>query len=219
MGKRLDLSKGQILAAMKNTKSVKAASRYLGCSFSHLKKWMLFYKDEETGKTLFEIHQNQNAKGIPKYLGQKNTTSALIKDILAGVIDAAHFSSKFLKQQILDHGLLEEKCSMCGFNERRVLDYKIPLLIHFKNGNKLNWTQDNIEFLCYNCYFLNIGDVFNHNDIEKLESNSPNKRRNTENFDLELDKEYLEKLREVGLSHVKEEKPNSLEDDDPYILS
>ena len=55
-------------------------------------------------------------------------------------------------------GYLEEKCAMCGFEERRVLDYKMPLLLHFKDGNKKNYKLDNIELLYYNHYFLNVGD-------------------------------------------------------------
>ena len=37
-----------------------------------------------------------------------------------------------------------EECAECGFKERRVLDYKMPLILHFKDKNKKNYRQENI---------------------------------------------------------------------------
>ena len=47
MPKAKPYSKQQILGAMAKTKSVKAAARYLNCSYHHLKRWMKLYTDEE----------------------------------------------------------------------------------------------------------------------------------------------------------------------------
>ena len=41
----------------------------------------------------------------------------------------------------------------------------MPLLLHFKDGNKNNFQNGNAQMSCYNCYFLNIGKVFNEKDI------------------------------------------------------
>ena len=30
----------------------------------------------------------------------------------------------------------------CGFKERRVFDYKMPLLLHFKDKNKKNYRKE-----------------------------------------------------------------------------
>ena len=62
------LTKEVLLSAMEKTKSVKAMTRYLHCSYPHVKMWMKHYVDEATGKTLFELHKNQCGKGIPKHL-------------------------------------------------------------------------------------------------------------------------------------------------------
>jgi hypothetical protein len=43
------------------------------------------------------------------------------------------------------------------------------LLVNFKNGNKRDWKQDNLEFLCYNCYYLTIGDIFTPKQIQGIE--------------------------------------------------
>ncbi len=83
MPKAKPFTKQQILGAMNKTKSVKAAARYLNCSYHHLKRWMKLYNDEETGKTLFELHKNQCGKGIPKFLKGQGKEPALI-DIIAG---------------------------------------------------------------------------------------------------------------------------------------
>jgi len=145
-----------------------AAARFLRVSFNHYRKYAKLYKDQESGKTLFELHKNQAGKGIPKFLGNKGKEPPLI-DILEGRIPHYHFSPDRIKQRILAEGLIEEKCNRCGFNERRVLDYRAPLLLHFKNKNKEDYRLDNLELLCYNCYYLYIGNVFNDKQIEAIE--------------------------------------------------
>ena len=61
------LSKEEIQAAMTKTRSVKAAARYLHCSYQHLKKWMKLFRDEDSGLSLFDLHKNQAGKGIAKH--------------------------------------------------------------------------------------------------------------------------------------------------------
>ena len=179
------ISKDMCLAAMNKTKSVKAAARYLNCSYHHLKRYMKLYVDEETGKTLFEVHKNQSGKGIPKFLKSTGKEPALL-DIIEGKIDAASFSPKKLKYRLITEGHLEECCGNCGFKEYRVTDHKVPLILHFKDKNKLNYNLNNIEFLCYNCYFLFIGEVFTERDIQKLEDNkSVTKTTNAANMQLD----------------------------------
>jgi hypothetical protein len=62
------ISKEDVLRAMKQTRSVMSAARYLNCSYQHLKPFMKAYKDEETGLSLFDLHKNQSGKGIPKFM-------------------------------------------------------------------------------------------------------------------------------------------------------
>lgn len=185
MPKRKDYTKDQIYAAMNKTRSVKAAARYLGCSYQHLKPWMKFYKDEATGKTLFELHKNQCGKGIPKFIKSKVNDPALI-NIIEGRIDSSLFDPLKLKWRLINEGFLEEKCATCGFEERRVLDYKVPLILHFKNGHKTDFSLGNIELLCYNHYFLMVGDIFNKQDIDQLETHSQISKT-TEAVEMELD--------------------------------
>jgi len=200
MPKAKHLSKDQVVSAMNKTKSVRAAARYLNVSYIHMKKWMKFYKNED-GITLFEAHKNQSGKGIPKFLsnnGTKKKDPALL-DVIEGRIDPAHFNPQKIKYRLLEEGYLKEECSNCGFQERRVTDYKIPLILHFKDKNKQHYRLENMEMLCYNCYFLMVGDVFNNKQIEGLEDHKP---VNESQVEWELDDYTLQRLNELGLNQT-----------------
>jgi hypothetical protein len=186
---------------MAKTKSNKAAARYLGVSYIHYKRWAKLYIDENTGLSLFESHLNQAGVGIPKFpaLGKK---SPGILEVIEGRVDASHFSPEKIKNKLIHDGLIEDKCNSCGFNERRVLDYKVPLLMHFKDDNKKNYKLDNIELLCYNCYFLIIGDIFTNKQIQQIEDF---KQINEGKVDWEIDEYHLQRLKELGLADDEEE--------------
>jgi hypothetical protein len=197
MPKRRDLTKEQILAAINKTKSNRAAARYLNVSYHHYRKWAKFYKDSDTGETLFKKHLNPSGKGIPKFLNNGKKDPALI-DIIEGRVNAASFSPDKMKYRLITEGFLEEKCNNCGFCERRVSDYKIPLILNFKDKNKQNYRKENIEMLCYNCYYLFIGDIFTQKQIKGLEDHVPVNQSQT---DWELDDYQTQRLKELGLNN------------------
>jgi hypothetical protein len=202
MPKAKPFTKEQIKAAMSQTLSVRAAARYLNCSYHHLKKWMKFYKsDKEEYDTLFDEHLNQSGKGIPKFLRGSGKEPALI-DIIEGRANAASFSPEKIKYRLVSEGYLKEECSNCGFHERRVLDYKIPLILHFKDKNKKNYRKENIEFLCYNCYYLTIGDVFTDKQIEGIEDHKPLSKSEV---NWEIDDYTAQRLKELGLGEDEDD--------------
>jgi|TARA_B100002019_G_C21272705_1_gene603312 hypothetical protein len=189
------LSKEMILAAMENTQSNKAAARYLNVSYMHYKKWAEFFVDKDTGETLWQKHSNQAGKGVPKFF-KKYKDKVKLDDILNGRIDATNFEPQFLKYRLIEEGYLYEECSECGFHERRVSDYKIPLLLNFKDGNKKHWGLNNLELLCYNHYFLKVGDVFTEKQEQQIVDHKP---VNEGKVDWEIDDYHLERLKELGL--------------------
>jgi hypothetical protein len=193
------LSKDQVVSAMNKTKSVRAAARYLNVSYIHMKKWMKFYKNEDD-ITLFDAHKNQSGKGIPKFLSNNGTRKKdpALLDVIEGRIDPSHFNPQKIKYRLIEEGYLKEECSNCGFQERRVTDYKIPLILHFKDKNKQHYRLDNMEMFCYNCYFLMVGEVFNNKQIEGLEDHKP---VNESQVDWELDDYTLQRLKELGLGN------------------
>tara|TARA_B100000902_G_C27302863_1_gene913807 strand:+ start:1439 stop:2062 length:624 start_codon:yes stop_codon:yes gene_type:complete len=200
MPKAKPLSKEQIIAAMSQTLSNRAAARYLNVSYIHYKKWAKLY-ESNTHDNLFEQHKNQCGKGIPKFLRGKGKEPALI-DIIEGRVDASSFSPDKIKYRLITEGHLLEECAVCKFNERRVNDYKIPLLLNFKDNNKKNYRKENIELLCYNHYFLTVGDIFTDKQIKGIEDHKP---VNQGNVEWELDDYQLQQLEKLGLSNNNDE--------------
>jgi hypothetical protein len=198
------ITKEQILTAMRVTKSNRSAARYLNCSYIHYKKWAKLYDATEDGyPNLFEQHKNQAGKGIKKWIGNHGKTPPL-QDLINGIIPMTNFSPTKVKKRLFEEGYLKEECALCGFNERRVSDYKIPLLLNFKDHNTKNYRLDNLQVLCYNHYFLTVADVFNTADIAQIEDSVP-KFNTSEAINWELDDYQLEKLKSLGLYDTPED--------------
>ncbi len=210
MAKPKPITKEMVVSAMDKTKSVRAAARYLNCSYQHLKKYMKVYKNED-GISLFEAHKNQCGKGIPKFLTHSHfkKKDPAILDIIEGRVDASHFNPQKLKYRMITEGYLKEECANCGFHERRVSDYKTPLIMHFKDGNKQHYNLGNVEMLCYNCYYLTVGEVFDNKQIEGLEDHKPTYNSQV---DWELDDYTKQRLLELGL-----DKPEPKDDGSEFI--
>lgn len=206
------ISKEDCLRAMKFTRSVKAAARYLNCSYQHLKPYMKSYKDEETGLSLFELHKNQSGKGIPKFLSNTPFGKKLpaIEDIVNGKADASSFNPEKLKHAMIEAGYMLEQCYYCGYGEQREIDGKTPLLMTFVNGHKYDFTNNNAQMICYNCHFLRVGNVYSENDIEEFESHQTRYKK-SDNADLQLDDYTKKRLQEIegNIGSVS---------DDPYDL-
>ena len=198
MSKPKPLTKEMVLAAMAKTLSNRAAARYLGCSYMHYKRYAKLYRDEEQNKSLFEVQLNQQGKGIPKFLKNGKKETALL-DILEGRVDPTSFGPDKIKRRLVVEGLLEECCNLCRFAERRISDYKIPLLLNFKDKNKKNYKLQNLELLCYNCYFTHVGDIFSDKQIQGLEDHVSIYKGQV---DWELDDYQKEMLARLGLEET-----------------
>ena len=62
----LQITEDQIWEAINNTRSNHEAARWMKITYITYKKYAKKYIDRDTGKTLFDFHMNQSAKGIPK---------------------------------------------------------------------------------------------------------------------------------------------------------
>ena len=202
MPKARPLSHEMIRAAVAKTKSNKAAARYLNCSYIHYKKWARTYDATEPGyANLFEQHKNQCGKGIPKFLSNGNPRKDFaLLDLIEGRIDPSSFNPAKIKYRLIQEGYIQEECTSCGFHERRVLDYKMPLIMNFKDGNKQHYRLENIQLLCYNCYYLQIGDLFTGKQIEGMEDHVS---KNESKVDWEVDSYTEQRLKELGLYDSK----------------
>ena len=190
--------KDDIERAMRMTKSNRSAARYLNCSYTHYKQYAKNFTDEN-GITLFEKHKNQSGKGISKFLPNRGKEPALV-DIIEGRVSVDSYTPEKLKNRLIQESYLEECCANCGFAERRVLDYKVPLILNFKDSNKKNWRIENLELLCYNHYFLYIGNIFTDKQVQHIEDYNPSTYQSDVTW--ELDDYYNEHLKNLGISNT-----------------
>lgn len=137
----------QIEEAQRNTNSSTSAAKWLGVSYKRYKKYAQLYG-------LFERHLNPAGWGIEKGFS-KRPTSIPLREILAG--NHPNYSHSKLKNRLIARKKLVEECSLCKFHEKRIIDGKVPLMMHFKDGNRKNFSLDNLTLLCYNCMFLTSG--------------------------------------------------------------
>ena len=194
MPKAKPLSVELIRAAMTKTKSNRSAARYLNVSYQHYKKWAKLYDATEPGyPNLFEQHKNQSGKGIPKFLNNKKGERSVL-DIIEGRLDPSSWDPQKIKFRLFEEGYMKEECYNCGFHERRVNDYKMPLILNFKDRNKQHYRLDNLEMLCYNCYFLFQGDIYNEKQLMALEDHKPMYQAES---DWELDSYQKQRLAEL----------------------
>ena len=189
------LLKSDIERAMAMTKSNRAAARYLHCSYIHYKKWAKNFTDDN-GVILFDKHKNQSGKGISKFLTNKGKEPAL-KDIIEGRVPIDSYTPEKLKNRLIQESYLQECCNKCQFQERRVSDYKVPLILNFKDNNKKNWSLDNLELLCYNHYFLYVGNIFTNKQIQHIEDYNPSTFQSK--VDWEMDDHFKEHLQNLGI--------------------
>jgi len=138
----------QIKAAQAKSRSALETARTLGISYNTYKKYARLYG-------IFEDLKNPRGIGIDRKVGIRNN-----KYHIEDLIDGKHLRyplHKF-KNKLFDSGYIPKACGSCGFGEERITDGKMPLLIDFLDGNLNNRKLDNIRPLCYNCFFLLVGE-------------------------------------------------------------
>ena len=148
----LNLTETQIRYAMKNSKSNSAAARFLNISLTTYAKYSKRYIDSESGLNLWDLHKNKRGKGVKKpYNVEKGIYS--IKDILDGKYP--EYSVYQLKRRLINNADVVQfphQCHSCGYNEKRITDDSIPLILDHMDDDWSNHKRENIRFLCYNCF-------------------------------------------------------------------
>jgi hypothetical protein len=142
------LLESQIKAAQEKSQSAFEAARTLGVSYNTYKKYAKLYG-------IFEDLKNPYGIGIEKAKRIKNKKYH-IDDLIAG--KHLRYPLHKFKNKLFDSGYVPKVCSSCGFSEERISDGKMPLLIDFLDGNLNNRKLENIRPLCYNCFFLLVGE-------------------------------------------------------------
>lgn len=155
--KALNLTEPEVRYAMANSTTNAAAARFIGCHVSTYKRYATRYIDPETGLSLWALHANQGNKGGVKYVPNHHKRIDIFD-----VLDGKHpsYDRKLLRDKLIKECIFAEECAICGFNERRFTDDTVPLVLLWKDGDLRNHKKENLEFICYNCYYLTYGNVF-----------------------------------------------------------
>jgi len=160
------ISETEVKYVVQRVKSNLEAAEYLKVSAGCWKKYANIYINPETSQSYYQDLKAHRRSNIIK-------RSNRFEDVIAGTIPVSTSQNKF-KETLFAEGIFAEECMICGFNERRVTDFKTPLLLHFIDGNQKNGKIDNLEILCYNDYYLTVGNL----PYQKLvDPNERNKHR------------------------------------------
>ena len=143
------LMQSEILEVQKKARSAMEAARLLGVSYNTYKKYARKYG-------IFEDLKNPDGTGIRKGYNIKRGKYSL-DDILKGMFP--DYPVWKLKKRLLNNGYMLEKCNSCGFEERRVTDFRVPLVLDFLDGDRKNHKHENLRMLCFNCSFLINGNL------------------------------------------------------------
>jgi len=180
----LNLQEKQIRYAMKNSKSNSAAARFLNVSLTTYEKYARRYIDEETGKDLWELQKNKRGKGVKKPYNITKGKFAL-KDILEGKYP--DYSVYQLKNRLINNAdkvNFKTCCHNCGYNEERITDGKIPLILDHIDDDWTNHIRENLRFLCYNCFHNLKGNIRGNQPqwrIEQVKKAKETIKRNKKN--------------------------------------
>lgn len=159
-----NLTETEIRYAMANSNSNNQAAAFLHMTLAAYKKYATLFYDHDTGKTLYDLHKNKQGKKIHKV--KQLHSIATMDDILSGKHPG--YSLKKLKERLIDEAIFEDKCMICGFCEQRISDYKSPTNLVFKDSNPRNHLKENLEIVCYNCFFLYYGDLSTKSFLRKV---------------------------------------------------
>ena len=131
-GKRIVITKRDIEQAIENTRSQSEAARWIGVSYNTHKKYATRYG-------LWEQHKNPSGKGIKKGWGSYRVS---LEDIFNGTNTSTFYTKTRFKKRLIEEGYLYEECSICGWNEPKILDGIICLNLDYIDGNPKNKSSD-----------------------------------------------------------------------------
>jgi hypothetical protein len=133
------LSDEEFVKIVSVTKTMALASKQVGMSFRNFKK---------RAEKLNCYKPNQGGKGTNKSKLSKIST----KDILEGKYP--EYQTYKLKIRLIEEGLIEDKCSICGWKEKRKESKFTSCELDHINGNPTDHSFDNLRLVCPNCHSL-----------------------------------------------------------------
>ncbi len=73
-------------------------------------------------------------------------------DVLEGLYP--NYDPIKLKQNLIKTGWFARKCDNCGYDKENEDDGRVPLILNFLDENTRNHKRENLEMLCFNCFFI-----------------------------------------------------------------
>ncbi len=151
--KGFKLTEDEVRHAAQSTDSNADAAELMGVHVNTWKKYAKLYFDLESGKNYYDLLKfKRRLKVKPIRYGGRNITAA---DVVNGA--PGRWNKVKFKDMLIAEGLIEERCAICGFCERRITDQEVPLLLMWKDSDRNNNSLDNLELVCYNHSFLYYG--------------------------------------------------------------
>ncbi len=137
----IPLLESELREAQSKTITAADAARYLKVCYYTYRKYALLYGIWKTN-----IHYKKEGKIMNPEKGKYP-----LSRILSG--EFPNYPVYRLKDKLIQSGYKKAECEQCGYNERRITDGKMPLILNFEDGNFKNHKEENIKLLCYNCTF------------------------------------------------------------------
>ncbi len=145
-------------------------------------------------------------------------------DIITGIVRPNVYNYNDIADSLIKENLLPDCCNRCGFNNRRIANYKVPLILINNNDEANNFTLKNLELICYNCYYIEVGDIFKdsraHEDLSR-DLGRVSLLKQDLNYDkfVDIDTYHIERLSKLGvIDNIDQLPKKKKDDDDPYNL-
>lgn len=203
------LTEKEIRYAIANSTSIQSASRFLNVTAGTFARYAQMYFDAATGKSLLDIAKSKTGKRTVKIRWKKWLISA--NDVISGKYP--NMPPKRAKEKFINDGIFPDECGRCGYHKQREVDNTVGTIFCFKNGITSDFSLENVELLCWNCYYLYYGDV----------RAAPLIRRNTRKTISELDINDLKTFVQEGLyrsaqkTHTTENSEKLKDEFDEYM--
>jgi len=136
------LLESEVKEAQEKCDTAHGCAKYLGIGYKTYRKW---------AKTYGLFKTKQWSKGSKKGYWAPDKGKYPLNQILEGKFP--DYPVYRLKDILIRSGIKQAKCENCGFDERRITDNKMPLILNFEDGNDKNHVLSNIRVFCYNCTF------------------------------------------------------------------
>lgn len=184
------LLKSEVETAQLNTKSAASAAKYLRVSYKTYVKYAKMYDIFKT---------NPSGKGITK--SRRGVPNGLNK-ILRG--ENPYYSKRKLKERLLRSGIMNNSCYLCGFDQQRITDGKVPLVLYSLDGDQRNYKRENLEMRCYNCAFLT-SEIHGGSYTEQLLNKKPVHELDSGVFERDLRERIKTEGENIDLETIHEE--------------